>query len=857
MKTIFTFFVLMYCSASFAQFINNQQQQSVYYSRQNSYGNESNLRYAAEEISNNNRNNSPSLGYNYTEKIRVYQSGQDAVEARFMIDNIQVQNIQYKGFDFTELFMPTAVEVQGELWRNGRRLQTYNSQQQYVNGRQAGEFIMRYQDTMQSTNYEFRLSRVSLEFNSNMHDRVKKRAEAAEEYSVSSVKNQGWNNQLYSINTQNADVDSLDAYEERLKRVEKEFNEWRNARFWDELDVTQTRNNDPMQVEELRNNTQRQINDKKEAFERLDIPYLYAQKSNEWFNRQNYTKSESYANKALYKKTNYSLGKLMRAKIYAVEEKWDDAIDYYQDACDSKRDMDDKPNWQIELSNTGERILNYYQQNAQSALNAKEWERAAKNGKQWRIVCDKNQDCINCNLGNINAFFEQLSQRWQQHYQQLSQQNCQKVSNYIQSKNWQEANQSLQRAKTDLKVCEDISDDYGYKLNIEAEKENVVRLHYKLYYDWANFEYNNENLAAALDKIQVAKTVANKYGFLSDKNKEVEGLEFKIQKGSFEQKIKLANQKTSNNNFEEALILSSAAQKLDNNYNFLSSGEKTKLAENIQNLGTKSIAQQVDNGLNTAQDEMVLLALWQKLQQQQVEYKLISPEVGNNLERLRADVCQKVQSQRLDKNINYMREAMAGKNFIKAKVFLDSIKKYSSNFSPLNCNFDNQFVASVIDEIESCERYQQTQQLAADLERQGFYDVAVPKYAEANEIYKNAWVQKNFVNAQFNLVDYIISKNDKGFIMSACRYYQNQQDGDNALSLLLVWMKLENPKERRITNNSQKVVAQLLAKKYYSKDKKWQQGLKEVLKENSSSKEWKVFKKSFKRAWRANTNLKK
>jgi len=852
MKTIFTFLTLSLYGQLFAQFINTQQQQSVYYSRQNSYGNESNLRYAAEDISNDNHNNSPAIGFNYTERLRVYQSGQNAVEARFMIDNIQVQNVQYKNFDFTQLFMPTAVEIQGELWRNGRRLQTYNSQQQYVNGRQAGEFIMRYQDTMQSTNYEFRLSRVSLEFNSNMRDKVKKRAEAVDEYSKSISKNQSWTNQLYSINTQNADVDSLETYEERLKKVEKEFNEWKNARFWDELDVSQSNRYDPMRVEELRDNTQQQLRDKKAQFERLDVPYLYAQKSNEWFNRQNYTKAESYANKALYKKTNYSLAKLMMAKIYVVEEKWDKAADYYEDACDNKRDMQDKFSWETDLTNTGNNILNHLQQQAQRFLNGKEWEKAAKYGKEWKRFCEKGRDCINCNSNNIDNFFEQLSQRWQEHYLQLAQRHQQSTNSYLQNKNWSEAQKSLKLATECLSDCKEVATNYRYAINTQAENEQNARLKYKLYHEWANADFQDGNFNSALERAKIAKSTANSYGFLSDKINEANLLEYKVQNAIFDQIVSFSKREEANNSFKSALIAATKAQNLDAEFGFLNDIEKKDLADRIQNLGSQYVAKEVDNSLNNNDiSEKALLVLWQELQTQQIKFGLKNPDIGNNLERLRQHTCQKVQSNKLDKNAENIRQAIQSKNFISAKVFLDSIKKYSGDFAPFNCNFDNQFAASVADEIEICEQYQQAYQSAESLEKQGLYDAAITKYVEANSIYKNAWVQKNFINPQYDLANYIIGKNDKAFVVSGCLYYENQQDADNAFSLLQVWIKLENPKELKKTQDSQAVIGKLIANKYYNEDKKWQQGLNEVLKENSKSKQWKVFKRAFKRAWRA------
>jgi len=852
MKTIFTFLTLSLYGQLFAQFINTQQQQSVYYSRQNSYGSESNLRYAAEDISNDNHNNSPAIGFNYTEKLRVYQSGQNTVEARFVIDNIQAQNIQYKGFDFTQLFMPTSVELQAEVWQNGRRLQTYSSVEKYVNGRQAGEFTFRYQDTIQSTNYEFRINRLNFEFNSSMRDKVKKRAEAVDEYTVSLNKNQAWNNQLYSINTQNADVDSLENYEERLKKVEKEFNEWKNARFWEELDVSYSNSNDPMRVVDLKNNTQQNLRQKKEEFERLDVPYLYAQKSNEWFNRQNYTKAESYANKALYKKSNYGLAQLMLAKIYVTEEKWDKAADYYEDACDNKRDMQGKYSWETDLTNTGNNIQNYYQQRAQRFLNGKEWEKAAKYGKEWKILCEKSRDCINYNSNNIDVFFEQLSQRWQEHYLQLAQQHQQNLNKHIQAGLWEQGEKSLTLAAEALSDCDDVARAYGHSIDIKTEENNNAQLKYQLYHDWANAEFKDRNFASALERVKIAKATANSYGFLSDKINQANVLEYKIQNAVFDQTVSFSEREEANSSFKSALNAAVKAQKLDAEFSFLPTPEKKALADRIQHLGSQYVKKEVDNSLiNNDISERGLLNLWRELQTQQIKFELQNPDIGDNLERLRQHTCQKVQTNRLDKNAENIRQAIQSKNFISAKVFLDSIKKYSGDFAPFNCNFDNQFAASVSDEIEVCEQYQQAYQAATDLETQGLYDAAITKYAEANSIYKNAWVQKNFINPQYDLANYIISKNDKNFTISGCRYYENQQDADNAFSLLQVWIKLENPKELGKTRDSQIAVGRLMANKYHSKGKKWQQGLQEVLKENSNNKQWKMFKRAFKRAWRA------
>lgn len=835
-----------------AQFMNTQQQRSQYLSPQNNYGDQANFAHAVKRISDRNHQQNLTVGYHYNERLRMYQMGSNKVEARVLIDNIQVQNVQYKGFDFSPLFMPKAVVVQGEIWRNGQRLRPYNSMQRGVIGRQAGEFVFSYQDTMMTTQYEFRLSRLSLETDVNVYELVKKRANAVDAYSMSNEQHQTWAKQLNSINCQNADVDSLETYEGRLNKVSKEFEDWQKAPFWNELELNYNRN-DPLQIDGLKVRTEQRLKEKKEEFERLDIPYIYAQKANEWYGRKDYERAKNYAQKAIKKKTNYGLGTLILAKISWQGQEWEATADNYKKACASKQDFDNKPNWGSDLQNMGAELANYGQQKAQTALNEADWEAAAENGERWKSFCNENIGCVNCMQAELSTFFEQLATRWQSYYQQLAVQSNQSASAAVKDKKWEKCETQLGNSQQYQQAAAKIAERYQQKVSIAAEEQEMILIAYSLNYDWAMDLYQKQNYTAGLKRIKWARESCQQHGYLADKMQQALKLEYDIQKAIFAQQLQTSQKKAQASEYEIALEAAAAAKQLDDEYNFIGLVEKNQLFDKIQTLGYNYVQQQVDKNLNnSANSEKDWLKCWENLYQQKTKYKLNQPAIDTELERLRLAICQRVQSQRLDKNSERLQAAISEKNFITAKVFLDSIRTYSAAFGSVSCGFSQELYNTVAAEVEICERYQQAHQAAEQLEKQGFYESALPKYTEANELYKNALVQQNFINPQYDLPTYIINKNEKELIISGCRFYQNPPaQVENALRLLAAWLNQESRKTINKSQESQELIALQAAEKYYVKGKSWRQGLKELLQANSKDKRWKYFKKAFKRAWRA------
>lgn len=183
------------------------------------------------------------ITFNVSESIKITRQA-NIVNIFVAYEDITLSgDVFYKGFDMTDVVLPSKYEFSGILYR-GNDVVLANLNQPKINFTAPySEVLLKYTDTAQASKYRFVVSTTQFYFDHNTRDRFREKATLVDQYYQADVDLKNIHNQMNAIDPDAFEV--INSTQEYMGTIKKNLDNISGAAFWQALRIESF---DPMHV---------------------------------------------------------------------------------------------------------------------------------------------------------------------------------------------------------------------------------------------------------------------------------------------------------------------------------------------------------------------------------------------------------------------------------------------------------------------------------------------------------------------------------------------------------------------------------------------------------------------------------
>lgn len=855
MRLSFTvLFLIGACLSSFQliaqqqEIVNQTQQQSVLYSYSNatgSYG--SAIKKILKSISPNDYNNSQFELF-YTQNIKIYRGSGNQAEVKLDFQNIYVGSApSYQNFTFTTELMPSKVNVSISLQRNtGTVLATKQFNNIQITGGNSSISKYTYSDTLNTNDYTVVINSIEFVYDSKVSSLVRNRTEAIAAYEKTNQEFITMDNAVLLFNTTTPNPDSVEWMLDQTEKYEKEYDELKKLKFWNELELNTDGAFDPLAIKNTDSQFSARLLQRKNELGLLKarLHELYYDKAKTLYQTQQVTEAKLAIQKSMQLKSDYAPSHLLTGQLFFDEGKVSEAIAKLKETMEKYN-----PEQQTiqEANVLGDQIKTHYIQVGATSSAQGNYPLALMQLDTASDLC-KNTKNYNCNAQDIENIKRNIVTSWYNNELTMLQTHLSNGQNANNNANYPYGISELDLAQVSADTATSILTRYGAYITddkgINNLKVTLTQTRYNCFYNYGEQSLAGNQLDTALVYAMKAETLAKSQGILGDKINGAMDLVYRIQLQIYNRYVVAGDQLQTQANYLEAITNFEAAKELDTQYNFTAKGQGQDVDAKLKAAAKAEVLSKVQNNAGSTDNDL-LRTLLKDLVLFAEKYAVLGDlEVSTAINQIQDKVCTNARDILYKGAFDQMISSQQAKDYIQAKASMAEAEAVLKEYP--DCGINNAQLLALAAEIMSCGTYQETLRDAEGFEEKKSFKNAVDKLELARQMYLNELVSNNLPKSKkLDIYSFLMGETRQDYIYEGAVFFSNQQDNEKSFELLK--RSLKRGFDKRKTKDLQEKLGDWKATETYDKSKKWKDGYFDMV--GDMKKELAFMKKTFRKRW--------